>query len=175
MKYHARIGDREWEFVFERRGGELFARCGDKCWRLDLSMIGDGTAFSLLVDGRSHDLLVDTTGGITHVQLGGELLKVEVQDERERAASTVAGHRGGGSQEICAIMPGVVVDLSCKEGDVVEEGDTLLVLEAMKMQNPITAEAAGRVERIHVSKGQAVAGGALLVALAPLEETALEE
>jgi 3-methylcrotonyl-CoA carboxylase alpha subunit len=170
VKYYAKIGDREWEFHFERRGGDLFAHCGDHSWKLDLSMIGDGTAFSLLVDGCSHDLLVDSAGGATHVQLDGELLKVEVQDERERTASAVADHRGGGRQEIRAIMPGVVVELACKEGDVVEEGRTLLVLEAMKMQNPITADAPGRVQKIHASKGEAVAGGALLVELVPVEE-----
>lgn len=170
MKYYARIGDREWEFVFERRGGELFAHCGDHSWRLDLAMIGDGTAFSLLMDQQSHDLLVDTVGGTTQVQLDGELVKVEVQDERERTASAVAGHRGGGCQEIRAIMPGVVVELVCQEGDVVDEGQTLLVLEAMKMQNPITAEAPGKVQRIHSRKGEAVAGGALLVELVPVDD-----
>jgi geranyl-CoA carboxylase alpha subunit len=170
MKYYSKIGDREWEFVFERRGGELLAHYNDRSWRLDLSMIGDGTAFSLLVGDQSHDVLVDTAGGITQVQLGGELLKVEVQDERERTASAVAGHAGGGRQEVRAIMPGVVVDLVCKEGDVVTDGQTLLVLEAMKMQNPITAEAPGRVQKIHARKGEVVASGTLLVELVPVEE-----
>ena len=81
MRYYTKIGDREWAFEFERRGGELFVHEGERTYRLDLSMIGDGTAFSLLVDGRSHDLLVDTSGGLTHVQLDGSLLKVEVQVE----------------------------------------------------------------------------------------------
>ena len=170
MRYYSKIGDREWEFVFERRGGELFAHCGDHSWRLDVSMIGDGTAFSLLVDGHSHDLLVETADGVTQVQLGGELLKVDVQDERERTASAVAGYRGGGIQQVHAVMPGVVADVICQVGDVVEEGQTLLVLEAMKMQNPISVEAPGRVEKIHARKGDAVAGGALLVELVPVEE-----
>jgi len=170
VKYFAKIGDREWEFVFERHGDELLAHSDDHTWRLDLSMIGDGTAFSLLVDDQSHDVVVDTAGGITQVQLGGELLKVEVQDERERNASAVVGHRGGGRQEVRAIMPGIVVDLLCEEGDVVEDGQTLLVLEAMKMQNPITAEAPGKVQKIHAQKGATVVGGALLVELVPVEE-----
>ena len=133
-------------------------------------MIGDGTAFSLLVDGRSHDLLVDSSGGLTEVQYRGERLRVLVEDERERTASKVAGQQGGGRQEICAVMPGIVVDLMCQEGDVVEEGQTLLVLEAMKMQNPITAEAPGKVQKVHAQKGTAVAGGALLVEIGPADE-----
>ncbi|MHC4079193.1 MAG: acyl-CoA carboxylase biotin carboxyl carrier protein subunit [Planctomycetota bacterium] len=169
MRYYTKIGDREWEFAFERRGGELFACCGDHSWRLDLSMIGDGRAFSLLVDGHSHDLLVTTAGGVTQVQLRGELLKVAVQDERERTASAVAGHKADGRQQICAVMPGVVVDVACQEGEVVEGGQTLLVLEAMKMQNPITAEAPGEVHKVHARKGEAVAGGALLVEILPVK------
>ena len=132
MKYYSRIGDREWEFVFERRGGKLFAHCGEHSWRLDVSMIGDGTAFSLLVDGQSHDLLVDTAGGVTQVQLCGELLKVDVQDERERTASAVTGHKGGDGQQVHAVMSGVVTDVICQVGDVAEDGQTLPVLEAMK-------------------------------------------
>jgi biotin carboxyl carrier protein len=62
-------------------------------------------------------------------------------------------------------MPGVVVSLLVTEGDVVEEGQPLLVLEAMKMQNEIAAPAAGSVRLIHVQEGEAVSAGAKLVEL----------
>ena len=61
-----------------------------------------------------------------------------------------------------AAMPGVVVELSVAVGDLVEEGQTLLVLEAMKMQNPIKAEVTGKVTRIDCEAGQAVPAGAIL-------------
>ncbi len=165
MKYHTLIGDHEHEFTFERQGRQLLAHSGDQTYRLDLSMVGDGSAFSLMVDGHSHDLIVDATGGQTLVQVGGELVKVQVQDERERTASEVAGARRGGKRSITASMPGVVAELSVQVGDVVEDGQTLLILEAMKMQNPIQAEGAGTVVRIHSEVGEAVANGAALVDL----------
>ena len=62
-----------------------------------------------------------------------------------------------------SVMPGVVVSLLVTEGDVVEEGQPLLVLEAMKMQNEIAAPAAGAVRLIHVDEGEAVSAGAKLV------------
>ena len=64
-----------------------------------------------------------------------------------------------------SVMPGVVVSLLVAEGDVVEEGQALLVLEAMKMQNEIAAPTAGEVRHIHVAEGEAVSAGAKLVEL----------
>ena len=62
-------------------------------------------------------------------------------------------------------MPGSVVELLVSVGDKVDEGQTLLVLEAMKMQNPIQSEVAGVVTKVCVSKGNAVAGDAVLIEL----------
>lgn len=165
MKYFTKIGDRERDFTFERQGGQLVAHTGDKTYHLDLSLVGDGTAFTLLVDGSSHDVVVDAVEAQTLVQVRGELVKVEVQDERERTASEVAGARVGGKRTIVASMPGVVAELSVQVGDAVEDGQTLLILEAMKMQNPIQAEGAGTVVKIHTQAGAAVANGAPLVDL----------
>lgn len=165
MKYFAKTGDREHEFTFERQGQALLAHSADKTHRIDLSMVGDGTAFSLLVDGVSYDVTVDAVGGETLVQVGGELIRVHVQDERERTASEVAGARVGGKRTVTASMPGVVVDLAVEVGDVVEDGQTLLILEAMKMQNPIQAEGGGKVVQIHAVVGAAVANGAPLIDL----------
>ena len=79
------------------------------------------------------------------------------------SAKQVAGVRSAGPQEICAVMPGVVVDVLVAEGDRVDAGQTLLVLEAMKMQNPLHAGASGVVTGVHAATGDAVAGGALLL------------
>jgi biotin carboxyl carrier protein len=62
-------------------------------------------------------------------------------------------------------MPGRVLEIFAKEGDSVEAGSVLLVLEAMKMQNEIRASRAGRVARVAVEPRQAVDGGALMILL----------
>jgi len=163
MRYFTRIGGVEREYRFERSGDRLLVRCGDREHELDLASVGDATSFSMLVDGASYDLIVERADGAMTVQLGGERITVEVLDERDRAAEAVHGDSAGGPQKLCAVMPGVIVDVLVAEGDEVAAGQTLVVLEAMKMQNPIQAAAAGVVTKVHAEKGVAVASGALLV------------
>jgi biotin carboxyl carrier protein len=165
MKYYTKIGGREREFTFERKAGQLLAHSDGRTLRIDLSMVGDGTAFSLLVDGRSHDMILDAADGHILVQVAGEVVRVQVEDERERIAHEVAGARVGGKRTLKASMPGIVVEILVAEGEEVEDGQTLLILEAMKMQNPITAEGAGRIIKIHATAGAAIANGAPLIDL----------
>jgi biotin carboxyl carrier protein len=165
MKYFTKLDGEERAFEFERRAGKLIARSGDRTYDLDLSLIGDGSAFSLLVDGRSYDVAADVVRENVTLQIVGERFVVHCENERERAATAVAGAKASGKRELRASMPGIVVDVKVKEGDQVEEAQTLVVLEAMKMQNPLGAEAAGKITRVHCKKGEAVAAGALLLEL----------
>jgi len=165
VKYFARVLGREFEFSFEPRDGRLVARSGERTWTLDLSPTGDGTAFSLLVDGKSHDLLVEPADGGVVVQTRGERLAVAVEDERERAAHAVAKRKASGRRTITAAMPGIVVEVRAAAGDEVEDGETLVVVEAMKMQNPVAADGKGKVRAVYVKAGDPVASGAVLVEL----------
>ncbi len=165
MKYYTRIGDREREFTFERKGERLIAHSDDKLYELDLSMVGDGAAFSLLVDDRSYDVIIEGGEGCSRVLVNGETVKVQVEDERERIANAVASARPKGKRTLTSSMPGIVVEIQVAPGDVVEDGQTLLILEAMKMRNPIHAEGGGTVVKIHVDKGDTIGSGANLVDL----------
>lgn len=165
MKYFTQFGGQQREFTIERHGGQLLARSGERTFVLDLSLIGDGGAFSLLVDGKSYDVLADVEREQVTLQMLGERHVVHVEDERERAAHSVAGHKHGGVQELRAAMPGIVVAVKVAAGDAVDEGQTLVVLEAMKMQNPLAAEHAGKVKRVLCKPGETVASGALLLEL----------
>ena len=71
----------------------------------------------------------------------------------------------GGGNEITAPMPGVVLAVRCKEGDKVNNGDVVLVLEAMKMENEITAKKAGVIKELKVQEGQIVAAGQVLMTI----------
>lgn len=65
--------------------------------------------------------------------------------------------------DIIAPMPGLVLDIMVKNGEEIEEGTPILILEAMKMENVLKAAATGRIESIEVEKGNAVEKGQLLV------------
>jgi biotin carboxyl carrier protein len=162
MKYTTKLDGQEREFLIERHGDGLRARCGELVYELDLSLVGDGQTFSLLVDGRSYDVIADVQRETVTLQMLGDRFVVHVEDDRERAAHAVAGHKHG-KRELRASMPGIVVDVKVVEGDEVAEGQTLVVLEAMKMQNPLGAEAPGKVTKVMCKKGEPVAAGALLL------------
>ncbi|MBM4059665.1 MAG: acetyl-CoA carboxylase biotin carboxyl carrier protein subunit [Planctomycetes bacterium] len=165
MKYTTRFGGEQREFTIERHAEGLVARRGDVRHALDLALVGDGQTFSLLVDGQSYDVVAEVQGEQVTLQLLGERFVVHVEDEREHAAHAVAGHKQGGRRELRAAMPGIVVGVKAAPGDAVAEGQTLVVLEAMKMQNPLAAEAAGVVVRVLCKVGEPVSAGALLLEL----------
>ena len=162
MKYLARMGDDEREYTFERHDDILVARSGDRMVEICLAQVGEGEALSLIIDGESFDIVADVRGRDVSVQVHGERYAIQVEDERERAAAAVAGNKVGGKRELRASMPGIVVDVQVAVGDAVEEGQTMIVLEAMKMQNPLGADSAGTVTRLLVKAGETVAAGALL-------------
>ena len=85
------------------------------------------------------------------------------------AASDAVAHDAGAGGTISAPMPGTVLRVDVAPGDTVRARQTLLVLEAMKMETPVSSPFAGTVTAVHVAPGDRVAGGALLVELGPTE------
>lgn len=90
----------------------------------------------------------------------------------ERKASRARGAAGVGNGEFRAPMPGLIVDVRVEEGEIVDPGTTILVLEAMKTQQPFNAPYKGRVVKLPVKKGDQVADGALLAFVEPLADNA---
>lgn len=78
-----------------------------------------------------------------------------------KPAAAPAAKAGAGS--VTAPMPGLIVDVTCKLGDKVKAGQPVVILEAMKMQNPLPAPVDGEVKSIHVKSGDSVAVGQVLV------------
>jgi acetyl/propionyl-CoA carboxylase alpha subunit len=99
--------------------------------------------------------------------IDGYRFDVEALDERTRAIRELsrANAAATGPAPIKAPMPGLIVRINVKPGDVVEAGQGVVVMEAMKMENELRATAGGTVRSIEVVPGQAVEKGALLVAL----------
>lgn len=165
MKYFARIGDREIECAVESENGNLFVVVDGTRHRADLRHLGRAKVYSLLLDGRSFEFTVERSDEGLELAGGAGSFVIGVEDARTHAArSKTAGARGPtGPRVIKAVMPGIVRELCVAEGDAVEQGQALLILEAMKMQNEIRADQAGTVRKLFASADQTVEKGEKLI------------
>lgn len=137
---------------------------------VDLSPVDGSVLQSLLVDGRSFALTARRVDrGNWSLGIGGRELEVEVVDERTRAVRAMTGGTAGrrGPEPIRAPMPGLVVKVEVAVGDPVEPGETVAVVEAMKMENELRASAPGTVSAVRVGEGDAVEKDQVLLELDP--------
>lgn len=128
---------------------------------------------SVEADGQTFEAAVEERGGALEVRLGGQVHRVEVLsptrarvDGREVAflvpyfapGGAPGKHQEGtsGAARVKPPMPGRIAALKVREGDRVEKGQVLLLLEAMKMQNEVASPVSGRVAKVHVREGQVV-------------------
>lgn len=127
--------------------------------------------FNITVNGKSYEVDVEEVGGVqtsapaprpAAVPQAAPVAKAAPQAAVAPQAAPKAAVAGG--ESVAAPMPGTILDLKVQEGDTVQAGQVLLILEAMKMENEIMAPSAGKVLSIQVSKGASVnAGDALIV------------
>ena len=150
--------------VLLRRGEENFAT--EHRFRIDHVQSGDARELHLLVDSKSMDFHLRATGHGYEIQFGTELVDVKVVDERELVTESLSSDRQTGPCELRAAMPGVVVSVDVAKGDEVLDGQTLLVLEAMKMQNALPAPIAGTVKALPIVPGTQVAKDDVLAIIA---------
>jgi len=131
----------------------------------------EGGRYSLLIGGKSYEVFVrrlsqsgEKDDQTYEILLAGQRFEVTVADERTRmlAGLTRVGVNSSAAR-IQAPMPGLVVNVLLEQGSSVEQGQTVIVLEAMKMENDLVSPIAGTIKEIKVGKGQTVDQGAVLV------------
>jgi len=123
-------------------------------------------------DGRVLDIAVGPTGREVMAAHRRARVIATVESERERARGRRRSGAGAAEQELRAPMPGRIVKLLVKDGDAVEAGQALMIMEAMKMENELRAEAAVVVESVEVAEGQNVEADAILMRFVPPESSA---
>jgi biotin carboxyl carrier protein len=125
---------------------------------------------SVLVDGRSLRVVAERNGaGGWQLEFGGKVYGVEVLDRGQEAVRQAKRAMGvdTGPTPFRAPMPGLVVKVEVKEGDVVAAGDRLLIVEAMKMENELRASAPGTVRKVTVAAGDTVKRDQVLIEFDP--------
>lgn len=161
MKYYARIGLNEYEIEIDKGvvtiNGEAVV--------VDLCQSGVPELYSVLFGGHSYDMLIEPQRFNYTITFRGEQFQVQVEDERTRKLNTgrKAPALPHGELPIRAPIPGLVVKLLVDVGDEVADGQPLVILEAMKMENEIRSLRAGTVRSIAISQGQRVEQNEILL------------
>ncbi len=127
-------------------------------YQVDFEAVSDQPVYTLLVDGKSYDAHVYPDENVWQVLFHGGMYSATVEDEREKRLRGSLGDGIAEHQEyqLKAPMPGLVVSVPVSEGQAVQKGDVLLILESMKMQNELKSPRAGKVTRVRIKPGDRV-------------------
>jgi acetyl/propionyl-CoA carboxylase alpha subunit len=159
MKYAVRAGDRDLLIEVTPEGRFLV---DDRVLAADLAEAVPGRVWSVVIDGGAHEVAFV---GADRVWVDGDEIGLAIEDERAVAAGRAGGRSADARQEIRAPMPGLLKRVHVAVGTAVSEGDALVTLEAMKMENELRAAHPGTVTQVAVGEGTKVEGGALLIVI----------
>ncbi|NME66657.1 biotin/lipoyl-containing protein [Flammeovirga aprica] len=130
--------------------------------------------FSVNHNGQRYDIEIitaDTSFKNVTLKINGKKVSLEAKSKLDQLLDQLGMNTKSGSQEnlIKAPMPGKVLELLCKEGDVISENDNLIILEAMKMENILKAPMSGVVKKIDTVEGNSVDKGHILIEIGEVE------
>lgn len=124
------------------------------------------------VDGEEYEVELEKQNGLWNVTIEGKSFNIEIEGSSVGDTSVnkrKKTNRGKKSGTISSTIPGKVVSISAKEGQMVSEGDVVMILEAMKMQNEIQAPLSGTVTAINCKPGDSVEANSPLIIILPEE------
>ena len=164
MRHVFVVEDEEHEAWLSRHGEAYALHFGERTASIALTPT-EGAEQLLSVGPATSSILVAADGDLVHVHIDGTTFTLRYLDPVQRYGS----HAAGGADDIAeAPMPGVVIAVHVAEGQSVSPGDTLIVIESMKLETAVKAWREGAVAAVHVAVGQAFQRGAPLLTLAPL-------
>jgi biotin carboxyl carrier protein len=164
MKYITTIGEEQIEIEIKNEQEILIK---GKSQEIDFRSVGGQPIYSMIFNGLSYEALVQQTEMGWEVLLQGHLYPIHVEDERERRLRESSGtvSVASGDFHLRSPMPGMVVDVPVEEGQEVANGDKLVILESMKMQNELKAPRKGTVSSVKVKAGDNVEQNEILIVL----------
>ncbi|KAF5074335.1 Biotin-requiring enzyme [anaerobic digester metagenome] len=167
MKLRMTVNGQEYEVVVEKNGGDYRVAIGDhvfKCIFKDDKVLVNGEVAPIIVEG-------DLEEG-AKVACGDSVMELKLQQVREIEHIALEESEDGGRSEsssgaVLSPMPGKIMSVKVKVGDMVNANQVVCVLEAMKMENEVQTEAAGKVKEVKVKAGEMVEGGQILIVVEP--------
>jgi biotin carboxyl carrier protein len=171
MDYLVKIEGREFIVTIDSATHPPQIRVNGKAIKMRFSARSDNSHIQLLMDNRSYDVEVvkqrASHNGDFSVFIYGREFSLYAEDERLAKIREVAGMGAGGytQKEVRAPMPGLVTRILKNPGDQVRRGESLILVEAMKMENELKSLVDGTIKEIKVKEGQSIDKNTLLVLL----------
>jgi biotin carboxyl carrier protein len=159
MTYSFKHNNQVYKLSFEDEGEHLVVELEDSKKPIEYKKLDD-YLYSIIINGKSHNLAVLKKGKELQIFFQGNLFNFEAVSELEQARG---GHSASGANQISSPMPSRIVKLLKKEGEEVEEGEGVIVVEAMKMESELKSPLSGKIKEIKVSEGDTVEGAVVLV------------
>lgn len=164
MAFVAKLADQAFTVEIEETGKSLYRVSVDGNEFLVDGKKTGRTNYSLIVDNRSFEVEVDNSGDEYRALVDGRTYHIHLVDERRmRVGGAQSGVELQGRQNVSVPMPGKIIAVLVADGDTVEKGQGMVIVEAMKMENEVRSPIAGEVKEIKVKPGDTVEGGAVLI------------
>jgi biotin carboxyl carrier protein len=162
MAYAVKVDNKEFKVNAERSGRSFAVFLDGKKTNVEVAH-EEGSQLTLIIGSQPYTIVMESED---QVVVNGEAYSVEVVDEEIQRFMKAAPDKFQKKElAVKGVMPGLVMEVSVKEGDTIKKGDGLLIVEAMKMQNEMKAPRDGVVNKVLVKKGQTVNSGDVLVVI----------
>ncbi len=163
MEHEFISGDRIYTINLEKRDGKFKAVLDNREFEIDLYEISSNH-FSILIENKSYSVYHFRRESTQYIVINGHSYCFEIGGEEDTLGTKTDKALGEGLI-IKAPMPGTILKIDVKEGDTVEEGECLAVVEAMKMETGLYSTVRAKVKKIFVDSGRQVDGGEVIIEL----------
>ncbi len=165
MKYVTIINNEQFEIEILKDGSLLV---NGEPRTVDFMALGL-SLYSIITDVASLQVVIEDDQSNYSVLMRGRLYEGQVLDERALMMAQRRGGLGSSSGELNAPMPGLIVAVQAEVGQQVVQGQTLVILESMKMQNELKSPIDGTVQTVNIQNGQTVDKNMTLVVIEPVD------
>jgi biotin carboxyl carrier protein len=160
MTYDISIDGKSYRLDLNQAEGRWSCRVDGREVEVD-AVLARPNVLSLRIGNKAYEVKCERVGSDVHIWVGSRRFSAEVRDPRS-LRSRVRAADDQGPKKLSAPMPGKVVRILMRQGDEVEAGSGVLVVEAMKMQNEVKSPKKGTIQKILVGEGTAVNAGDVL-------------
>jgi len=155
MEIELNLEEKNYKLQIDFKDGRYGVSLDNKDYTVDVSSISEN-CLSLLVNGKAITVYFAEANGNKYLFIGGEQFCIQETKAENIRAGEADSSALKEAPTVCSPMPGKVVKIFVKEGDMVERGQGLVIVEAMKMENEIKSPIKGRVEKVNFKPGDLV-------------------